>query len=173
MCRISNLCPFLCHDIFWWTDLTMFRKISLPPKCRQTNRLHQGTNREDWRITGRLTGGEDIVETRKKSFQENLATTKSDFRTELNLPRIKARATRTDALTHQRNGEAKLKSPDASSSRSWESKPGPSGEEDQEPARARRSHQHFTELHLGLCSGASPRPWGNTTIGHTRRNRRT
>jgi hypothetical protein len=48
------------------------------------------------------------LETGEKSFQETLATTKSDFRTELNLVHIEARVTRIEALTHQRNMEAKI-----------------------------------------------------------------
>jgi hypothetical protein len=46
------------------------------------------------------------LDTRTKSFQDTLETIKSDFRTDLNLLHIEARATRTEALTNQRNMEA-------------------------------------------------------------------
>jgi hypothetical protein len=42
-------------------------------------------------------------ETRTKSFQETLATTKFDVCAELDLIHIEARAPSTEALTHQRN----------------------------------------------------------------------
>jgi hypothetical protein len=48
------------------------------------------------------------LDTRTKSLQETLATTKSNFRTELNLLHIEAQATRAEALTHHRKMEAKI-----------------------------------------------------------------
>jgi molecular chaperone GrpE (heat shock protein) len=47
------------------------------------------------------------LNTRTKGFQEAITTTKADLITDLNLFHIEAQATRTEAVAHQRNMEAK------------------------------------------------------------------